>query len=333
MSLIPDTIQNYLPIKRKKTPSGWWVFNAVCCQHNGHSKDTRQRGGFIVNEGNASTYHCFNCQFKTSWYPGKPLSNKFKNLMRWLGINDDTINKLSMEAIKLLNEHPNNSVVNSIVPSFIPTNLPIQSEPISNYINNNNIPPDLIPILDYIYNSRNLTLNDYNFYWTPVKGFNTKLIIPFYYNNTIVGYTARETNTSSKQRYISDQQPGFVFNLDNQHNNYQSVLVVEGPLDAISINGCAILGANIKNTQDYLLKQLNKEIILIPDKDHEGPSTIKQAIDLGWSVSLPIWPENYPIKDVNDSVKYIGKLATLWLIHKYKLSNPLKIQLHAKKWF
>jgi hypothetical protein len=47
MSIITDTINSYLPAKRKQTPSGWISFNAVCCD------DKRQRGGLIFNAGNA----------------------------------------------------------------------------------------------------------------------------------------------------------------------------------------------------------------------------------------------------------------------------------------
>ena len=58
MGLISDTLLAHLPSKRKHTPSGCISFNAPCCG------DKRQRGGFIVNAGDAVSYHCFNCQFK-----------------------------------------------------------------------------------------------------------------------------------------------------------------------------------------------------------------------------------------------------------------------------
>lgn len=332
MSIIPETIQSFLPIKRKRTPSGWWVFNAVCCQHNGHSPDTRQRGGFIVNSGELVTYHCFNCQFKASWQPGRQLSTKIKSLMRWLGISDDTINKLSIDALRLLNE-PSDTTINTIIPKFEAAELPMEAKPIIEYLDD---PPiTLMPILEYM-NKRHLFLEDYNFHWTPKPGYTNRLIIPFYYQHKIVGYTSRAVN-DAKPKYLSDQQAGFVFNMDNQDNSRTAVIVSEGPLDAISIEGCAILGAHIKDSQDWLLHQLGKEIILVPDRDHEGPKTVIQAIEYGWSVSFPEWPYNSdwdsPIKDVNDAVSKIGRLATLWLIMKYKQSNALKIQLRAKKWF
>lgn len=46
---------------------------------------------------------------------------------------------------------------------------------------------------------------------------------------------------------------------------------------------------------------------------------------------MPNWPEG--VKDVNDALRKLGKLATLWHIIDAKESNSLKIQLRAKKWF
>jgi DNA primase len=178
--------------------------------------------------------------------------------------------------------------------------------------------------------NRKLFPEDFPFYWTPKVGFSNRLIIPFLYKNEIVGWTARAIN-DAQPKYLSEQQPGYVFNLDCQHDDRELVIVSEGPFDALSIDGCALLGAEIKDSQNWLLKQLGKELVLVPDRDHEGPKTVERAIELGWSVSMPDWPSG--IKDINDAVIKIGKLAAMWLIVSAKESNSLKIQLKAKKWF
>lgn len=319
MSLIIDTILNYLPAKRKTTLSGWTSFNAVCCD------DKKQRGGLIINGGEAVSYHCFNCQFKCSWQPGRTLSQKMTKFMRELGMSDDVISKLRLEALRL---DPNESVeIRSIIPKFEVRALPIDAEPIASFIDNP--PSKLMPVLEYMYN-RKLFLEDYNFYWTPKLGFNNRLIIPFYKDGIVVGYTARAVN-DSKPKYISEQQPGYVFNLDRQTYDRTFAFVMEGPVDAISIDGTALMGSEIKDSQAWLLKQLGKEIVLIPDRDKEGAKTVEAAIELGWSVSMPEWPDG--VKDVNEALVKLGRLATLWLILDAKESYVLKIQLRAKKWF
>jgi len=319
MSLIADTLLTYLPGKRKTTPSGWISFNAVCCS------DDRGRGGFIVNAGDAVSYHCFNCGFKCSWQPGRHISKNMNKFMRDLAIPDDTISQLRLEALRL--DTNNTAEIKSIIPKFDTRALPMDSVPIVDLLAD---PPEkLIPVLEYMV-SRRLFPEDFPFYWTPKVGFSNRLIIPFIHKNEIVGWTARAVN-DAQPKYLSEQQPGYVFNLDNQQDDREFVIVSEGPFDALSIDGCALLGAEIKDSQNWLLKQLGKEIVLVPDRDHEGPRTVEQAIEYGWSISMPDWPEG--VKDINDAVIKLGRLATLWLIVSAKESYSLKIQLRAKEWF
>jgi 5S rRNA maturation endonuclease (ribonuclease M5) len=324
MSLIIDTVQSYLPAKRKITPSGWVSFNAVCCHHNGTSADNRQRGGIMVNEG--VSYHCFNCGFKASWQPGRKVSVKLKRLMQWLGVPDDAITKCSLEALRF-EEDLTYQGEKSLIPVFIDKALPLGTEPIVNFLDN---PPDeLLLVMGYLI-GRNLYLEDYQFHWTPEDGFQNRLIIPFFYQNRIVGYTARKI-TDGKPKYISEQQPGYVFNLDRQHYERKYVIVTEGPIDAICVDGVAVMSAEISASQHALISQLQREVIVIADRDDAGYRMVEQALEYGWSVSFPDWAEG--IKDVNDANKVYGKLATLYSIISTKESNNLKIQLKSRKWF
>ena len=119
----------------------------------------------------------------------------------------------------------------------------------------------------------------------------------------VVGYTARNIENNKNPRYFSEQQPGYVFNLDRQTYDREFAIVCEGPIDAISIDGCALLGSEIKDSQYRLLQRLSKEIIFVPDRDHEGPKSVQRAIECSWSVSMPDWPEG--IKDINEIRKII----------------------------
>jgi hypothetical protein len=252
--------------------------------------------------------------------------------MRDLNIPDDTIAQLRLEALRL--DDNNTTEVRSIIPKFDVRALPIDSLSMIEWAeqiaeSDFSMPENFKKCIEYLVD-RNIDPKSYPFYWTPKVGFSNRIIIPFLYKNEIVGWTARAVN-DAKPKYLSEQQPGYVFNLDNQQDEREFVIVSEGPFDALSIDGCALLGAEIKDSQNWLLKQLGKEIILVPDRDAAGKVTLEQALELGWSVSMPDWPEG--VKDINDAVIKLGKLATLWLIISAKESNNLKIQLRAKKWF
>ena len=55
---------------------------------------------------------------------------------------------------------------------------------------------------------------------------------------------------------------------------------------------------------------------------------VDRALELGWALSLPDWPES--VKDVNDAVKQLGKLATLIGIMRARETTRIKIELKKK---
>jgi hypothetical protein len=246
--------------------------------------------------------------------------------MRWFGIPDDLITKMTFGALRL-KEDAESGIKLQLVPTFTTRALPLDSELITNYLDS---PPNkLIPVLEYLH-SRDLYLEDYPFYWTPKVGFSNRLIIPFLYKNEIVGWTARIVSDGTP-KYLSEQQPGYVFNLDRQHWDRKYVIVTEGPFDALAIDGVALLGSEVSQGQHLLINQLQRRTILVPDRDKAGEKTVEQASEYGWSVSMPDWPEG--VKDVSDAVKTLGRLATLWLIISSAMHTELKIKLRSKNWF
>lgn len=325
MSIVSDTIKNYLPPKHKMTPSGWLSFDAPCCVHNGESKDTKARGG-LKEEGDSISYHCFNCGFKASWQPGRKVSYKLKQFLRWLHTPDDVINKL---ALAVLRENEGIEAKDRIVQavSFTEASLPENAVKIADITEFSKFS---LRVLEYIAD-RDLSLDDIDYYWSPNLGMRDRLIIPFYYQGQLVGYTARTVEKDKKPKYLTDSQPGYVFNLDQQGYEKEFCIAVEGPIDALHIQGIALTGSEISDQQAMLINKLGKEVIVVPDRDKAGKKLIEQAIEFGWSVSMPEWSKD--INDVGDAVREYGRLYTLYSIVSAKESSPLKIRLRTKKWF
>jgi hypothetical protein len=327
---IGEIIYSYLPAKRKQTPSGWVKFNAVCCHHNGTTADNRARGGMIQN-GDGISYHCFNCGFKASYQPGRHVTRKMRQLLSWLGVPDDTVNKITLEALKIQSDETALAAV--AIPKFEDKPLPDGSLRISEWIENiQKLPDDLRAqfdtVVEYIWSRKLDPMAD--FYWCPVAGFADRLIVPFRLEGRIVGHTARKV-VEGKPKYISDQTPGYVFNLDSQTQDREFVIVVEGPMDALSIDAVAVLGAEIMDKQALLINRLNRAVIVVPDRDADGQRTVEQALLNGYAVSMPDWPEG--IKDVNDAAQKLGQLTALYLVIQAQEHNELKVRLRAKTWF
>lgn len=328
MSVVVETVLTFLPPKRKTTPSGWTSFNAPCCHHNGHTADTRQRGGVIKNDSGIS-YHCFNCGFKASWQPGRNFSHKMRKFLQWLGAPDDVITKVALEVMR---ENEGFEAKHSIaqLPTFNTVPLPVDAISIASVVDSNEINEHLYKVLEYMA-SRNLNLDDTEYYWSPSLGYRDRLIIPFYYEGRIVGWTARSVLSDKKPKYLSEQQPGYVFGLDEQRHTKVFCIVCEGPIDALHIEGVALLGSEVKDQQAMLINRLSKDVIVVPDRDEAGKKLVEQAIELGWSVSMPDWDND--INDIGDAVTRHGRLYTLYKIVSNTESSKLKIQLRSKKWF
>ena len=59
----------------------------------------------------------------------------------------------------------------------------------------------------------------------------------------------------SASAYLTESQSGFVYGLDEQRPNKIFAIICEGPIDAIHIDGCAILGSEISEQQSMLLNK------------------------------------------------------------------------------
>jgi hypothetical protein len=146
-----------------------------------------------------------------------------------------------------------------------------------------------------------------------------------------VGWTARTITADKKPKYLTETQPGFVYGLDEQSYNKVFAIVCEGQVDAIHVEGCALGGSEINDAQALLINKLNKDILVVPDRDKAGSKLVEQAIERGWGISMPEWSQD--VNDIGDAVDKYGRLYTLYSIASAAETSPLKIRLRAKKWF
>ena len=313
-------ILDYLPAKRKVSPSGWTSFNAVCCHHNGDSPDRRSRGGIKTNEQGWS-YHCFNCGYTASFIIGRTISYKARKLLGWLGMQEREIDLINLESLrhKSINGilEDRQQVVNILqgiqfeereLPSgaeFLTTDFPTQWD----YLQSRCVPADF-PFMVQASSKR------------------AGVIVPFTHNNKIVGSTIRFLDDRNP-RYLNDMQPGYVFGTDLLHNNWTHVIVTEGIFDALSIGGLALMHNTVNDAQARLIRKLGKEVTVVPDQDSAGIELIDRAVELNWAVSIPNWGAD--VKDVNDAVKKYGRLGALITIMQARETSKIKIELRKKQ--
>lgn len=315
-------ILTILPGKKRLTQSGWYSFNAVCCHNRGHKHDKRGRGGVKKDDTNWA-YACFNCGFKCGFTLGKSLTKNTRLLLSWCGIDEQIIQKYNLESL----QHKDLLSYVQIKKSKKKVKFKEHQLPEGELLDVSN--PEHKIYVDYL-NKRMINPIDYPFMITPdMSGrMGKRIIIPYTYHNKIVGHTSRFLDDKTP-RYINEQQPGYVFGIDFQKPDWQVCILVEGIFDALSLNACALTHNTINEDQAYLLSQLNKKIIFVPDQDKTGLETCDRALELGYEVSIPEWGPD--VKDVNDAVIKYGKLCTLLSILQNATSNKIKIEMQRRK--
>jgi hypothetical protein len=323
-------ILTYVPARRKASASGWISFDAPCCVHNGTSADRRSRGGIKVSDRGWG-YHCFNCGYTANFIQGRTLSFKSRRLLSWLGVPQEEIERANLESLRhrdvqgILDDRQRTANESQSI-RFEERDLPPGAELLTpeheaewHYARRRAVPADY-PLMTVRFGY--VKKND-GVHWT-----RPQVIVPFTYDNVIVGYSSRMLDDRTP-KYIHDIQPGYVFGTDLQRPTWKHVIVTEGVFDALSVSGLAVLHADISDTQARLIRSLDRAITVVPDQDEAGLRLVDRAIELGWAVSMPDWPSD--VKDVNDAVVRWGQLATVLTIMQARETSRIKIELRRRQ--
>jgi hypothetical protein len=279
-------------------------------------------------DGEGIVYNCFNCKFSTGWQPGSPLGEKMKTLCRWLGATEDMIKEAIFEALKTEGEDYRPEPFQSKI-EFAEKELPEVAMPVAKWLEmyDDMTSEFLNPVVEYVVD-RGFDPLSGDFYWSPSPGYSDRIIIPFIWKGRVVGNTARKI-TEGKPKYLSDQHPNFVFNFDKQEENQRYIFVVEGPFDALSINGVALLTNEISDQQSRIINSLGAEVIVIPDQDQSGLVLFDRAEELNWSIASPNWGSD--IKDCADACKKYGSIFVVVDAIKTAAKGKIKINMAKKK--
>lgn len=305
-------ILDNLPPRVHRTPSGWISFNCPFCH------ERRQRAGVIMS-GAKITFHCFNCAVKTGWQPGIRLGRKFVELAQTLGCTDDRIRVVQLNLLKFTDVLPEFTSTSAFsTTKFETIELPESTVPLENLDSNN-------PLVQYAQQRGILGL--YPLFCVDQPQYRNRVVIPYFYQGDLVGWTARHINPLGRVPKYLHCLPGsgYVFNMDPFLTDHRKIVIVtEGTIDAIRIEGVAVLGNSLHAQQIAAINQLGKRVIVCPDRDRPGEELVSQVLELGWEVSYPPW-EN--CKDASDAVDTYGRLLTVHSIVHYATTNRARIRV------
>lgn len=338
-TLIYDALMRNIPGGRL-TPSRWTTYNGPCCVHRGQSRpDTKKRSGILFDSDGRTSINCYNCGLKLGWSPGSSFSSKWETYFKWLGMPAEKLMRLSFTVSELRKEMLNNGTLNLAhlpqqvhqLPPFKTVSLPDGALPISLWIEEDCQDPDFLQAVTYLAGRGDDILFSGDFYWTPNKtdSWNQRVIIPFVWEEEIVGYTGRLVTGGPGRRYMSSTQPHYIFNTEKIKQDWEYLFVTEGPFDGIAINGVAMLGDKTTAEQAMWLNQTGKTIVVVPDRTNQGGRLVDTALSEGWHVSFPRWDDG--IKDAADAVLAYGKLYAIWSIIDARTKNRLEIGVKRQR--
>lgn len=333
MSVVLEYVRSLVPVNWKASPSGWTSGNCPMCTLNGQARpDTRGRGGFYFDEEKFQ-YHCFNCGYKSGWSPGKRVNTSLKKLLTRFGADESDIQRIQLELLReadvaellIKKERRENLVIN-----WPTIELPEDTMPFMEY---DNPSKEWIEAATYL-TERGFDIQDSRLMYSAAKAparMNKRFVIPFTYKGNVVGYTARWIGNPPEgmPKYYNKQPSNYVYGLDRQTRDKELVILTEGPLDAIVVDGISAGTNTISEGQADVISSLNKKIIVLPDRDRAGMEMVKAALKHGWSVSFPEWED---CKDAGDAIQKYGRLFTVRSILNSVVDGQTKIQVLAKRY-
>ena len=325
-----------------KTSKGW-----ESCVHTGcdHGKKG-PRAGFNFS-GQTIGFQCFNCSAKAvlNCDENRRIPKKFRSILEDFGIDKSTLDKLDFYLFqKNSRNFSTDSEKERQVISIIPKSIPL--------------PSDFILLEDckdtkfreiceaYLKDQRKLDPNDYPYMVCnhsknlAMKKWKDRLIIPILHDDKLVFYQGRDMTGKSDTKYLnasnSELDRGRIISdydiLFEDHDD--PLYVVEGWFDAQLLGGIALFGNNIEPAQRSWLAKSYRRKVFIPDRYGEGSidslaqnerrTAALQALDAGWSISVPYAKLDSRIKDVTDIVNTYGKLFAIKQIKKYTTNSKME---------
>jgi hypothetical protein len=353
-NFIWDAVMTAISGRRRKNSNTNFV-NICCpmCVLRGEKRpDTKFRCGIKNNQPGVGI-SCYNCNFKTRQVVGARLADNIRDFLIAVGMSEMDVKRLSYrssQVASLVQSSPEAQAIANIEMTLqFPTkSLPEGAESFDALAARGCTDQDFLDAVDYIL-GRGEELLDSEYYWTkePRKSvggvmvpMSRRLIIPFYFQGNIVGWTARAIDKEVKPRYLTESPSDYLYNADSMYKNKRKyILVVEGVLDANAIDGVSTMGSHLNERQAMWINSFGKQVILVPDRDKNGLDMINIALKYGWYVAFPALTAQHATRnwwdpDVKDCAKALekyGRLYTLTSVLKSASNHAMEINM-KKKW-
>ena len=189
-----------------------------------------------------------------------------------------------------------------------------------------------------------------NLYICMEGDYSNRLIFPIYFDGKLISWSARALfPTKTKFMYPPsdenfNERGKIIYGLDKlfKSEDVKQIFVTESIIDAMHLDGMAVLSKNLTKDQIEILKNFNlqnKKLVFVLDNDTvtkwdtdlkggELGKIVMNQHQSNWFVSLPNFGQG--IKDVSDSIIKNGKLETYDKIMSSFIENSSNLEMKIK---
>jgi len=292
MDLIDDKFINLLSTRlekfKKVKPS---LYNCRCPICGDSQKNKSKARGYFYNIKNNTNYKCHNCGVNLS----------FNNFLKQV---DPILHRqYSIDKFKTGNTGKNFVVEEPKFhfekPKFqAKLNLPrsTENEEAKKYLESRKLNPNKF----YYSEKFKSWVNSIQHTFPDLKYEESRIVIPLFYNNKLVGLQGRSLNSKSI-KYITimlDDDAPKIYGLDEVQKN-KTVYITEGPFDSTFIsNSIALCGAD----GDLDKWNIYNRVWIYDNEPRNAEIHKRIAKCIDNSERVVIWPETIKEKDINDMV-------------------------------
>lgn len=310
---LENIIRQYVQLPVAPSKKGWFQVLCPVCGDRGHKG---KRAGFKF-DGDKVAYHCFNCSCSTVFDPTIMLNmpHRMKEVLTAFNIDEDVWDPVLFTALQL--QH--NGVTSKDAPK--PTNIEPMAIPVPEtfYSLREAVPNDKWAIIaqHYLQTERGIDSNSYPFMLSAptniphLKKWVGRVIIPIYKGEKLIFFMGRDLTGKKLKKYESPavSRDKVLYGFDRLFKDHTLPLyIVEGWFDAFVINGVAILGNQISDSQTEWLNRSHRIKVYVPDRFGNGHIAANTALEQGWNISIPDTPD---CKDISEAVQKYGKLYVM----------------------
>lgn len=328
-STLRDLLQTYVTFYNRSRDSWERCYCELC---GDGSRTKGPRGGWLF-EGDMAAYRCFNCGAKATFDPNReyPFSREMRDILKAFGVPEVEYNYIAYKG-KLDRKDRDTGVDESDEPAkkFIP--LKFFDVPRHFYSLAEADSSNVIATLarQKLWDKWRLKDTDYPFMLSTgetnsfdandratAKALFNRIIVPFYKNGKMMYYQARAIDDDNPKRYINMdvQKTNVIFNMDVLYRDMDRPLYIfEGAMDAIHVNGVAVMEDNLSEQQIDILNKSPRRKVVVPDQNQQRTRGKGNLVELGvyqegWGLALPQLGSG--TKDLSEGIKRYGKLHVI----------------------